>query len=47
MFRDLKEAASVMLKEKDTYLPRPEMHEAYETYYEKYRRLHEAVRPLV
>lgn len=47
VFRDLKEAASVMLKEKDTYLPRPEMHEAYETYYEKYRRLHEAVRPLV
>ena len=47
VFRDLKEAASVMLKEKDTYLPRPEMHEAYETYYEKYRRLYEAVRPLV
>ncbi|MBS6398074.1 MAG: carbohydrate kinase [Clostridiales bacterium] len=47
LFRDLREAAEALITEKHTYLPRPEMHEAYQKHYERYRRLYDAVRPLV
>lgn len=47
MFRDLKEAAGRMVEETVTYEPRPEMHEKYMQVFERYRRVYEAVRPLV
>lgn len=47
IFKDLEEAASVMVTEKEIYEPRPEMHRAYEAHYQRYRRLYEAVRPLM
>lgn len=47
VFGSLKEAAAVLIAEKETYYPRKEQHEAYRRQYEKYRRLYHAVRPLV
>lgn len=47
VFRDLKEAAGYMVEETVTYRPRPDMHERYMQAYERYRRVYEAVRPLV
>lgn len=47
MFRDLKEAAGRMVEETVTYEPRPEMHGKYMRVFERYRRVYEAVRPLV
>ncbi len=46
VFKDLAEAASVLIKEKETYLPRPAMHEAYRKHYQRYQKLYEAVRLL-
>lgn len=46
-FAGLEEAAAVMIRERQTYLPRPEMHRKYEEYYERYRKLYQAIRPLV
>lgn len=47
LFRDLEEAASALIREKETYFPRSGMHEAYEALYQRYRKLYEAVRPLM
>lgn len=47
VFENLSEAADALITEKETYIPRPEMHRAYAAYYEKYRKLYEAVRPLM
>lgn len=47
VFQNLSEAAEALITEKETYHPRPKMHEAYQAYYEKYRKVYEAVRPLV
>ena len=46
-FRDLKEAAGVMVREKETFLPRPDAHERYEGMYAQYKKIYRAVRPLV
>ncbi len=47
VFAGLEEAASALIMEKEIYLPRPAMHEAYEAHYRRYRKLYEAVRPLM
>lgn len=47
VFKDLAEAADVLVATAETYLPRPEVHAAYEPYYQKYVKLYDAVRPLV
>ncbi|MDO4323872.1 MAG: FGGY-family carbohydrate kinase [Lachnospiraceae bacterium] len=47
VFESLDEAAEKMITEKETYDPRPEAHRAYEPHYERYKKLYEAVRPLV
>ena len=47
MFRDLKEAAGLMVEETVTYKPRQEMHEKYMRVYERYRKVYDAVRPLM
>ena len=46
-FENLEDAAGYMVKEMETYYPRPEMHEKYQKIYERYKRLYKAVRPLV
>ena len=46
-YRDLRDAADHMVREGETFLPRPEMHERYMAVYERYRKAYEAVRPLV
>lgn len=46
-FANLEEAARVMVREAETYEPRPEWHEAYMENYERYKKLYAAVRPLV
>ena len=46
-FRDLNEAAKYMVEETVTYVPRQDMHEKYMQVYERYRRVYDAVRPLV
>lgn len=47
IFRDLKDAATHMVQETDTYYPRAEMHEKYKKIYERYKGLYRSVRPLV
>lgn len=47
VFRDLHDAAGRMVREMETYYPNPEMHEKYMKIYERYKRLYQAVRPLV
>lgn len=46
-FRDLEDAANHMVEKTDVYMPNPEMHEKYMNIYERYRKLYQAVRPLV
>lgn len=46
-FQNLSEAAEAMIEERETYYPRPEVKDLYDRNYEKYRRLYDAVRPLV
>lgn len=46
-YKDLREAALHMVKEKKTYLPNPKMHRKYMEVYAKYEGLYNAVRPLV
>lgn len=46
-FRDLDDAASVMVKKAESYWPRTEYHERYRQVFERYKRLYQAVRPLV
>ena len=47
LFADLKDAASHMVQEMETYQPRPEMHEKYMKNYERYKAVYQAVRPLM
>lgn len=47
LFRDLEDAARHMVEETETYLPRQDMHEKYMTIYERYKKLYNAVRPLM
>lgn len=47
VFQDLAEAAKVMVHPVKTYHPNPAMHEKYEKFYERYRGLYRAVRPLI
>lgn len=47
VFGNLAEAADALIKEKDTYYPRPHIHDAYMVHYEKYRQLYTSVRPLM
>ena len=47
VFRDLKEAAAVMVRQRETCLPDPGRHEQYMRIYERYRKVYQAVRPLM
>ena len=47
VFKDLAEAASVMVRQRETYLPDPKRHEQYMRIYERYRKVYQAVRPLM
>lgn len=46
VFKDLSNAADIMITEGATYYPRKEQHEAYMKHYDRYRELYQAVRPL-
>lgn len=46
-FKDLQEAAGIMVHEVFTYEPRTEMHERYRNVYKRYKELYKAVRGLV
>lgn len=46
-FRGLEDAAAHMVREAETYRPNPEAHGEYMNIYERYRRLYQAVRPLM
>lgn len=47
LYTGLEDAARQMVREAETFEPRPEMHEKYMRVYERYKRLYQAVRPLV
>lgn len=47
VFKDLKEASAHMVEETMTYKPRPDAHQKYMQVFARYRRVYEAVRPLV
>ncbi len=47
LFRDLSEAAAVMVRERETCHPDPLRHKQYMQVYERYRKVYHAVRPLV
>ncbi len=47
VFSDLEEAASIMVRQRETYYPDPRRHEQYMQIYERYRKVYQAVRPLV
>ncbi|MBR4333423.1 MAG: carbohydrate kinase [Clostridia bacterium] len=47
VFKDLTEAASIMVHQRETYQPDPERHEQYMQVYKHYRKVYQAVRPLV
>ena len=46
-FRDLNDAASHMVQERETCYPREEMHEKYMVIYKRYKAVYNAVRPLM
>ena len=46
-FTDLADAATHMIEKKKVYYPQIDMHKKYMIMYEKYRKLYDAVRPLV
>ena len=46
-FADLADAAAHMVKKEKVYRPDPVMHRKYMAVYERYKKLYEAVRPLV
>jgi len=46
-FKDLNDAAEHMVREKAVYYPNVEMHEKYMRIYERYKKLYQAVRPLM
>ena len=47
LFRDLAEAAGIMVQERETYEPDPRRHEQYMRIYERYKKVYQAVRPLM
>lgn len=47
VFRDLAHAAQVMVIPRETYAPRADAHANYTACFERYKRLYEAVRPLL
>lgn len=47
VFKDLEDAAEHMVEETAEYLPREEMHEKYLKIFERYRKVYQAVRPLM
>ena len=47
LYPNLREAAKIFVREKETYCPVPEMHGRYSLIYEKYKKLYTAVRPLM
>ena len=47
VFRDLAEAAAIMVHRRETYHPDQQRHEKYMQVYERYRKVYQAVRPLV
>ena len=47
IFTDLSDAATHMVKETETFMPRSQMHQKYMEIYERYRKVYAAVRPLV
>lgn len=47
LFTNLEDAALRMVREAETYEPRPEMHEQYMRIYQRYKLLYQAVRPLM
>ena len=47
VFRDLEEAAGMMVRQRETFLPDPERHARYMRIYERYRKVYQAVRPLM
>lgn len=47
VFRDLAEAAAIMVRQMETYQPDPRRHEQYMRIYERYRKVYQAVRPLM
>jgi len=47
VYRDLEDAAAHMVQMVDTFVPRPEFHEKYMTIYERYKKIYDAVRPLM
>ena len=46
VYKDLRDAANYFIKEKKTYLP-SENAEEYKSYFERYEKLYDAVRPLI
>lgn len=46
-FRNLEDAAAHMVEKKRVYKPRIAMHEKYQKIYQRYRKVYDAVRPLV
>ncbi len=46
-FTDLKEAAAIMVRQRETYYPDPQRHEQYMRIYERYKKVYDAVRPLM
>lgn len=47
LFKDLNDAASHMVQEAETFCPQEDMHEKYMKIYERYRKVYNAVRPLM
>ncbi len=46
-FKDITEAAAIMVEETKTYMPRPGVHEKYMKIFERYEKVYGAVRPLM
>ena len=44
VFFDLRQAAGVMVDEKETFMPRKEIHEGYSTIYQKYKTLYASIK---
>ena len=47
MFKDLQDGAARMVKETETFYPRAKRHEEYMKIYERYKKVYDAVRPLM
>lgn len=46
-FKDIKAAAAVMVKEKETFYPDENLHSQHQKIYKRYEKLYEAVRPII